>query len=39
VTELLANIDIEASVIGIICIIVLLLFVVAGVRQVMKEKE
>jgi len=29
----------EATVVGIVCIVFLMLFVVAGVRQILKDKE
>lgn len=35
----LMTLFIEAGVVGIICIIFLILFVVAGVRQKIKDKE
>lgn len=37
--NLLANLFIEAAVVGIICIIFLILFVVAGIRQMIKEQD
>lgn len=36
---MLLSLFIEAGVVGIICIIFLILFVVAGVRQMIKEKD
>ncbi len=36
---LFATLFIEASVVGIICIIFLFLFIVAGIRQKLKEEE
>jgi hypothetical protein len=36
---MLANLQLEAMVVGVVCIVVLILFVVAGIRQVMKEKD
>jgi hypothetical protein len=30
---------VEAAVVGIVCIIFLILFVVAGIRQMMKEED
>lgn len=35
----LANLFIEAAVVGIVCIIFLILFVVAGIRQIYKNNE
>ena len=35
----LATLFVEAAVVGIICIIFLILFVVAGVRQMIKEER
>jgi hypothetical protein len=36
---MLLTLFIEAAVVGIICIIFLILFVVAGIRQMLKEKD
>lgn len=36
---MLLSLFMEAGVIGIICIIFLILFVVAGIRQMMKERD
>lgn len=36
---ILANLFIEASVIGIICLIFLGLFLFAGIRQIIKDKR
>lgn len=36
---MLLTLFVEAAVVGIICIIFLILFVVAGVRQILKEKD
>lgn len=36
---MLLSLFVEAGVIGIVCIIFLILFVVAGVRQMIKEKD
>jgi len=33
------SLQVEAGVVGIICIVFLLLFVVAGIRQIMKDRE
>ena len=38
-TSMLANLFIEAAVVGIVCIVFLILFVVAGIRQILKNKE
>lgn len=35
----LANLQLEATVVGIVCIVFLCLFVVAGVRQIFKERD
>lgn len=35
----LATLFIEAGVIGIVCAIFLILFVVAGVRQILKDRD
>jgi hypothetical protein len=35
----LATLFIEAAVVGIICFIFLILFVVAGIRQMLKEQD
>lgn len=34
-----ANLFVEAAVVGIICFIFLILFVVAGIRQLLKEQD
>ena len=34
-----AGLFVEAAVVGIVCIIFLILFVVAGIRQILKDKE
>lgn len=36
---LIANLFLEATVVGIVCAVFLVLFVVAGVRQIYKDKE
>lgn len=36
---MLLSLFIEAGVVGVICVIFLILFVVAGVRQMIKDKE
>jgi hypothetical protein len=35
----LASLFVEASVVGIVCIVFLVLFVVAGIRQIMKDNR
>jgi hypothetical protein len=35
----LANLFVEAAVVGIVCLVFLALFVVAGIRQIIKNKE
>ncbi len=34
-----ANLFVEASVVGVVCVIFLLLFIVAGIRQILKDKN
>ncbi len=36
---MLISLFVEAGVIGIVCIIFLILFVVAGIRQILKDKD
>jgi hypothetical protein len=36
---MLGSLFMEAFVVGIVCVVFLLLFVVAGIRQVMKDNE
>lgn len=36
---LIANLFVEAAVVGVVCLVFLILFVVAGVRQILKDKE
>ena len=36
-TFLLADLFVEAAVVGIVCIIFLILFVVAGIKQILSE--
>jgi hypothetical protein len=36
---LLLSLFMEAGVVGVICIIFLLLFIVSGIRQVLKERD
>ncbi len=38
-SPLLADLQQEAIVVGVVCIVFLVLFVVAGIRQVMKERD
>lgn len=35
----LANLFVEATVVGIVCVVFLILFVVAGIRQIYKDQE
>lgn len=35
----LGNLFVEATVVGIVCIIFLLLFVVAGIKQLLNDKD
>jgi hypothetical protein len=37
--SLLGNLHVEAAVVGVVCIIFLILFVVAGIRQILKDKD
>lgn len=36
---LLGNLFVEAAVVGVVCLVFLILMVVAGIRQVIKDKE
>jgi len=36
---MLLSLFVEAGVVGIICVIFLILFIVAGIRQMVKEKD
>lgn len=36
---LLANLFVEAAVVGVVCFIFLILMVVAGIRQVLKDRS
>lgn len=38
-TAILADLFMEATVVGIVCIVFLLLFVVAGIKQIFKNKD
>ncbi|MCB1135195.1 MAG: hypothetical protein KDK78_02900 [Chlamydiia bacterium] len=38
-SALLANIELEAAVVGVVCAVFLVLFVVAGIRQIVKLKD
>ena len=35
----LGNLFVEAAVVGIVCFVFLILFVVAGIRQIMKQED
>lgn len=35
----IASLFMEAAVVGVVCVIFLLLFVVAGIKQLMKDRE
>ncbi len=37
--HMLANLFVEAAVVGVICFVFLILFVVAGIRQIIKDKD
>lgn len=34
-----ASLQVEAAVVGVICAVFLVLFVVAGIRQILKDRE
>lgn len=34
-----ATLELEAAVVGVVCLVFLVLFVVAGIRQIRKEKD
>lgn len=36
---ILADLFIEAAVVGVVCFVFLILFVVAGIRQILKDKD
>jgi len=36
-TVILANLFVEAAVVGIVCIVFLILFVVAGIKQILSD--
>lgn len=36
---ILGELQVEAAVVGIVCLVFLILFVVAGIRQIMRNKE
>lgn len=38
-TTLFASLFLEATVVGIVCIVFLILMVVAGIRQILKDRE
>jgi hypothetical protein len=35
----IANLFVEAGVVGIVCLVFLILFVVAGIRQALKDRD
>ena len=37
--EFFASLYVEAAVVGLVCVVFLILFVVAGIRQILKDKE
>lgn len=39
ITPILASLFVEATAVGIVCVIFLILFVVAGIRQIYKDRE
>jgi len=38
-STILANLFVEAAVVGAVCLVFLILFVVAGVRQILKNRD
>jgi hypothetical protein len=36
---ILANLFVEAAMVGLVCLVFLILFVVAGIRQAMKDQD
>lgn len=36
---ILAGLFVEATVVGIVCIVFLILFVIAGIKQIIKDQE
>lgn len=34
-----ASLFVEAAVVGIVCIVFLILFIIAGIRQILKDRE
>ena len=36
---IMANLQIEAAVVGAVCVVFLILFVVAGIKQSMKDRD
>jgi len=36
---ILANLQVEAAVVGVVCGVFLILFIVAGIRQIIKDKD
>ncbi len=39
ITPFFAGLFVEASVVGIVCIIFLILFVVAGIKQILSDRD
>lgn len=37
--EILANLYIEAAMVGLVCLVFLILFVVAGIKQILSNKD
>lgn len=37
--EILANLFIEAAMVGLVCLVFLILFVVAGIKQILNNKD
>lgn len=37
--NIIAQLELEAAVVGVVCLVFLILFIVAGIRQILKDKE
>lgn len=37
--NIIAQLELEAAVVGVVCLVFLVLFIVAGIRQILKDKE
>ena len=38
-TIILGNLFVEAAVVGVVCVVFLILFVVAGIKQILKDED